>query len=138
MFLALVTVAELLRRVPHFQNWDVRDDLSIAPRDQYPAVDLRIAGASITASGDSVATVSPSIAVTLLAERGEASAEKLDGAFRSVIAALHGLRLKDGSGRAWSWLRLSVVRDLEVVGPYVGCELIFVTESEFEGQQCDC
>lgn len=138
MFLALVTVAELLRRAPHFQSWDVRDGLSIVARDEYPAVDLRIAGAEVVAGGMAVASVAPSIVVTLIVERGDAAATKLDGAFCAVIAGLHGLRLNDGSGRAWSWLKLSLVRGLETTGAYAGCELIFVTGSEFDGRQCDC
>jgi hypothetical protein len=138
MFLALVTMSELLRNAPHFQSWDVRDGLSIASREAYPAVDLRIASAAVEADGFAVATVAPSIVVTLIVERGDAAAQKLDGAFTALIAQLHGLRLKDGSARAWSWLRLGGVRDLEVAGAYAGCELLFTTSSEFEGQRCDC
>jgi len=138
MFLVLSTVAEALRRVPHFETWDVRDGMSTVSRQAFPAVDLRIEGAGVAADGLSMVTVSPGISVRLIAERGADVAADLDAAFVAVIAALHGLRLQEVGGRAWSWLKLSVVRDLPVIDVYVGCELVFVTEAQFGGLHCDC
>lgn len=138
MFSAMSFIASHLRTVPQFQSWDVRDGLSIVARDDYPAVDVRIGGAGVVADGVEVVKVSPSIAVSLIAERGEGAAEELDAGFEAAIAALHGLLLKDRSGRTWSWAKLVAVRELDVVSPYVGCELIFTTDSEYQGQQCDC
>lgn len=138
MFLVLTTVAETLRKVPHFQTWDVRDGMSLVSRQAFPAVDLRIEGAGVVADGLSMVTVSPGISVRLIAERGAEVPGSLDAAFAAVIAALHGLRLKDLGGRSWSWLKLSAVRELPVIDSYVGCELVFVTEAEFGGLHCDC
>ena len=137
MFLALSTIADHLRRVPHFQTWDVRDGMTLVSRQAFPAVDLRIEGAAIQAEGLANVTVSPSISVRLIAERGAEVPASMDAAFSAVIAALHGLRLKDTTGRAWSWLKLSAVRELPVVDSYVGCELIFMNQSEFPGLCCD-
>ena len=138
MFLVLSTVAEVLRRVPHFETWDVRDGMSLVSRQTFPAVDLRIEGAGVVADGLSMATVSPGISVRLISERGADVSVSLDTAFAAVIAALHGRRLREIEGRAWSWLKLSAVRDLSVFDGYVGCELVFETGAEFGGQNCDC
>lgn len=137
MYLALFAIAERLRRVPHFQSWDVRDGLSITPRQAVPAVDLRILGAQI-AEGQAVITVKPAVSVALIAARGTNAPEQMDAAFTAAISALNGMQIKDASGRTWAWLRLSAVSDLPVADGHVGCELVFTTGAEFNGQQCDC
>lgn len=138
MFLVADTIAERLRSAPHFQTWDVRDGLSMASKQAFPAVDVRVLGAQVEAGSPSAATVSPSIAVRLIAERGDRAAEVMDAGFKAALRRLHGLRIKDTTGQAWNWLKLSAVRDLPVSDGYVGCELIFVSDSEFTGDQCDC
>lgn len=138
MFQVLAAVCVHLQAVPHFQTWDVRDGLSLTPRSTYPAVDLRIGGAAVGSTGTANVTLEPSISVRLISERGPSVPADLDTAFSAAIKALHGLQLKDTTGRPWSWLKLVGVRDLPVVDGYVGCEMVFTTSSEFNGQQCDC
>lgn len=138
MFLSLLTIADRLRQVPHFQTWDVRDGMSQVSRQGVPAVDLRIEGASVQAESIASARVAPAITVRLIVERGDTAPVDLDQAFRAVIAALHGLRITDSEGRAWSWLKLTAVRDVPVAEGYVGCGLTFMNESEFSGLQRDC
>lgn len=138
MFLALLAIADRLRNAAHFQNWDVRDGMSMVSRQSVPAVDLRIEGATVDAAGAGNATVEPAITVRLIVERGEDAPVALDRAFGTVIAELHGLRIKDSGGRCWSWLKLAGVRDLPVAEGFVGCGMTFTSSSEFTGQQCDC
>lgn len=137
MFLAIEAIAQSLRSAPHFQTWDVRDGMSLVSRQDTPAVDVRMLGAAVN-GGSSTATVSPSVAVRLTVERGEAAASKLDGAFTAAVSELHGLQIKDGAGRTWSQLKLSAVRDLPVLEGFVGCELIFVNDTEFTSKHCEC
>lgn len=138
MFLVLASIAQHLRQVAHFQTWDVRDGMSLVSRQSFPAVDLRIEGAAVAAAGVDSATVSPGITVRLIVERGEEAPVVLNRAFSAVIAELHGLRIKDGDGRSWSWLKLAGVTDLPVAEGFVGCGMTFTTDSEFFGRQCDC
>jgi hypothetical protein len=138
MFLALLAIAERIRNAAPFQSWDVRDGMTLASRQNCPAVDLRIESATVETAGTGSATVAPVITVRLIVERGEDAPVTLNRAFNAVIAELHGLRIEDSDGRRWSWLKLAGVRGLDVVDGYVGCGMTFTTDSEFSGQQCDC
>lgn len=137
MFLAIEAIARSLRNAPHFQSWDVRDGMSLVSRQDYPAVDVRMLGAGVE-GGSSTATVSPSVAVRLTVERGESAANKLDASFTAAFSELHGLQIKDSAGRTWGQLKLSAVRDLPVLEGFVGCELIFITDTEFTSKHCEC
>lgn len=137
MFLAVEAITRCLRNAAHFQPWDVRDGMSLMSRQEFPAVDVRILGAGV-AGGSSTATVSPSVAVRCTAERNESAAGTLDGAFTAAFSELHGLQIKDQAGRTWGQLKLSAVRDLPVQEGFVGCELIFITDTEFTSKHCEC
>ncbi|RYF55766.1 MAG: hypothetical protein EOO27_20175 [Comamonadaceae bacterium] len=137
MFLAIAAIAQHLRNAPHFQSWDVRDGMDLVSRQDYPAADVRILGAGVE-GGSSTATVSPSLSVRLIVERSDTAAATMDGAFNAAFSELHGLQVTDTTGRTWARIKLSAVRDLPVADGFVGCELIFVTDSEFTSKHCEC
>lgn len=137
MFLVVEAIARHLRNAPHFQTWDVRDGMGLVSRQETPSVDVRILGAGVE-GGASAVTVSPSVAVRLVLERSDTAAELMDSAFRAALFELHGLQITDTTGRTWARIKLGSVRDLPVMEGYVGCELIFLTDSEFTSKHCEC
>ena len=136
MFLVAVAISDLLSNVAHFQTWDVRSGLTLVASQDYPAVNVRILGAGVEGGG--AATVSPSVAVRLIIERSETADKDMDGAFKAALHELHGLQIKDSTERTWARLKLSAVRDLPLSDGFAGCELIFVTDSEFISKHCEC
>lgn len=137
MFLAVEAITRCLSVAAHFQTWDVRDGTNLVSRQKFPAVDVRILGAGVS-GGSSRATVSPSVAVRCTVERDESVAGTLDGAFTAAFSELHGLQIKDKAGRTWGQLKLSAVRELPVQEGFAGCELIFITDTEFTSKHCEC
>lgn len=137
MFLAIRAIVEYLRAVPHFQSWDVRDNLDLEARGNLPALDLRLEGASVADPSPAQVRVQPAITLTIVVPRGPRAAQQLDDAFTQAIAALQGYAVR-ANGQCWSRLQLAAVRDAPPQDNLAGCELIFTHFHTYPGAACAC
>lgn len=126
-----------LQHLPQLAGWDVRTNIEPAPRDKYPAADVRCTGANVPPNQADIVTLSPEWTVTLVVRHSDAAAAQLEAAFAAVVAALHGWQPGQHSGRGWTALRLVAAKEpLFTETGLAGIELFFSTSAKYHGAGC--
>lgn len=128
-------IASRLRELSAFVGWQVREGCHDVSRVMVPAVDVRMAGASVTQVRKPAASVQPEWAVTFVVRRSNDAAQQLDAAFAAAIGDLHNWRPTDHSGRGWTELQVARVQPADFADvALVGYEITFTTVAVFNGQ----
>ena len=126
-----------LQHLPQLAGWDVRTKIEHAPRDKYPAADVRCTGANVPPNQADIVTLSPEWTVTLAVRHSDAAAAQLEAAFAAVVAALQGWQPGQHSGRGWTALRLVAAKEpLFTDTGLAGIELFFSTSAKYHGAGC--
>ena len=124
-----------LQHLPQLAGWDVRTNIEPAPRDKYPAADVRCTGAQVADSKTGALMLSPQWAVTLVRRRSADAAELLDAALAAVIESLHSWAPGQHGGRGWERLVLLDVSEAVFTDDgLAGYQLTFGTSAMYRGQ----
>lgn len=128
-------IRERLRDLPVFTGWQVRGATVATDRRGVPAVDVRMAGASVPQVRKPAVTLQPEWSITLVMQKSDLAAAQLDAALVASIGALHNWCPVDATPRNWTELQLTRVTEaLFSDAGLVGYEITFTTASVFNGQ----
>jgi len=138
MFLLEAATAQYLRQTSHFNSgWHIRAGFDSIERQSTPALGIRTVGAQPASSAGTGVRIEVTLGLAIITARDAQTTHNLDAAFAAVIANLHGLRLQDASGRHWSALQLTHIREAALVDGLGGVELHFTSNARFLGKPCD-
>ena len=126
-----------LQHLPQLAGSDVDTNIEHAPRDKYPAADVRCTGANVPPNQTDIVTLSPEWTVTLVVRCSDTAAAQLEAAFAAVVAPLQGWQPGQHSGRGWTALRLVAAKEpLFTDTGLAGIELCFSTSAKYHGAGC--
>jgi len=138
MFLLETATAVHLRQTSHFATgWHIREGFDSTERQTAPALNIRTIGAQPASSAGTGVRIEVTLGIAIITARDAQTIQTLDSAFAAVIAHLHGLRLQDASGRHWSALQLTHIREAALVDGLGGVELHFTSNARFLGKPCE-
>jgi len=138
MFLLEAATAQYLRQTSHFNSgWHIREGFDSVERQTTPALGIRTIGAQPVSNAAAGVRIEVTLGIAIVVARDAQTLPTLDSAFAAVIANLHGLRLQDASGRHWSALQLTHIREAALVDGLGGVELHFTSNARFAGKPCD-
>jgi|GEM_PF-818303 len=138
MFLLETATAQHLHQTSHFSTgWHIRTGFELHERQTTPALNIRTVSAQPASSAGTGVRVEVTLGVAIITARDTQTLPTLDSAFTAVIANLHGLRLQDASGRHWSALQLSQIREATLIDGLGGVELHFSSNARFNGVPCE-
>lgn len=118
--------------------WTVKGLMSDAgKRDAWPFASVSFVDGNLADSKIGAAAVQFAWRLTLIAKRGDETAQLVDTAFAAAIAALHNWApAGEVAGRRWERLKL-----LQIMPPpypedgLVGVELTFTTQARYDGHE---
>lgn len=124
-----------LQHLPQLAGWDVRTNTEHAPRDKFPAADVRCTGARVGDRKTGALMLSPEWTVTLARRRAGDAADLLDAALEAVIESLHSWAPGQHGGRGWERLALLDVSEAMFTDDgLAGYQLTFGTAAMYRGQ----
>lgn len=134
--LAITTaLKERLQALPSVSGWAVRAGGESGDRREFPAIDVRCSGASVSPQG-AAAMLKPEWLVTIAVNRSATAADEIDAALSEVIESLHGWQPGSHGSRGWEQLNLQRVTEaIYTAEGLVGYELAFETAASYMGQQ---